>query len=498
MSLNNILKRNPAVAIVDELAHTNVPGSRNKKRYQDVLELLDAGINVIGAFNVQHLESLNDIVERATGVAVRETLPDSFLKQADQVVNLDLAVEDLQERLRAGKIYARRQDPVGAGALLQGAEPGAPARARAARGRRERRARERAAGRARSGPRGRRRRAAQPGHGLPVVGVAARRRRWCGRARGWPGASAPTGSSCSSRRPGRRRSRSTPARSGMLLANTDLARELGAEVIRLRARDPVHAILEFARSHGVGHVVVGRSDQPSWKQLFGRSIPIRLVREGERPRRPRGRDRRRGRRAVKLQDQAAARPGAAGDRAGAGGRAVSGRDQRGSADQSRLILADNYRSVLAAQRMKEALERIDETAVYVLVGHTADAAAEIAPHRRAFENELAVQEGNVTEAGEGSVTRALRQRLERRTGAASMRYLALGAAAERERAYFGELKPVFTRVKQRADEVLAHQPGRDGAQERSRLRARRALLRAPRHERPSCWCSSSGCSPPPG
>jgi two-component system sensor histidine kinase KdpD len=66
----------------------------------------------------------------------------------------------------------------------------------------------------------------------------------------------------------------------LLLANTDLARELGAEVIRLRARDPVHAILEFARSHGVGHVVVGRSDQPSWKQLFGRSIPIRLVREG--------------------------------------------------------------------------------------------------------------------------------------------------------------------------------------------------------------------------
>src|SRR5262245_64446123 len=111
MSLNNILKRNPAVAIVDELAHTNVPGSRNKKRYQDALELLDAGINVIGAFNVQHLESLNDVVERATSVAVRETLPDSFLKQADQVVNLDLAVEDLQERLRTGKIYTADKIP---------------------------------------------------------------------------------------------------------------------------------------------------------------------------------------------------------------------------------------------------------------------------------------------------------------------------------------------------------------------------------------------------
>jgi two-component system sensor histidine kinase KdpD len=111
MSLNNILKRNPSVALVDELAHTNVPGSRNKKRYQDVLELLDAGINVIGALNVQHLDSLNDLVGQVTGVVVRETVPDSFLKRADQVVNLDLAVEDLQERLRAGKIYAPDKIP---------------------------------------------------------------------------------------------------------------------------------------------------------------------------------------------------------------------------------------------------------------------------------------------------------------------------------------------------------------------------------------------------
>jgi len=86
--------------------HVNhAPGSSNRKRWQDVLALLDAGINVIGALNVQHLESLNGLIERATGVAVRETVPDSFLKQADQVVNLDLSVEDLQERLRAGKIY---------------------------------------------------------------------------------------------------------------------------------------------------------------------------------------------------------------------------------------------------------------------------------------------------------------------------------------------------------------------------------------------------------
>jgi two-component system sensor histidine kinase KdpD len=279
MSLNNILKRNPAVAIVDELAHTNVPGSRNKKRYQDALELLDAGINVIGAFNVQHLESLNDIVERATGVAVRETLPDSFLKQADQVVNLDLAVEDLQERLRAGKIYAadkipwalenffkeQNLDRLRELALREVAESVERASARPA-----------AADPARLGD----------GAGSP-------RRVMVGLSSASPRAAAPVrkGSRLAGRlstdwfvvfveTPSETPEQIDAGAQRMLLANTDLARELGAEVIRLRDRDPVHAILEFARSHGVGHVVVGRSDQPSWKQWLGRSIPIRLVREG--------------------------------------------------------------------------------------------------------------------------------------------------------------------------------------------------------------------------
>ncbi|HKX49113.1 MAG TPA: histidine kinase, partial [Candidatus Binatia bacterium] len=111
MDLDAVLKRRPQVAIVDELAHTNAPFCRNKKRYQDALELLDAGINVICAFNVQHLESLNEIVKQATGVVVRETLPDSILKRADQVVDIDLAVEDLIDRLRAGKIYALDKVP---------------------------------------------------------------------------------------------------------------------------------------------------------------------------------------------------------------------------------------------------------------------------------------------------------------------------------------------------------------------------------------------------
>jgi two-component system sensor histidine kinase KdpD len=105
MDLEAVIQRHPAIAIVDELAHTNVPGSKNSKRYQDVLDILDAGISVITAVNIQHLESLNDIVTRTTGVRVRETIPDYFLRRADEVVNVDVSVDTLRTRLRQGKIY---------------------------------------------------------------------------------------------------------------------------------------------------------------------------------------------------------------------------------------------------------------------------------------------------------------------------------------------------------------------------------------------------------
>jgi two-component system sensor histidine kinase KdpD len=105
MDLDGILRRTPQMCVVDELAHTNVSGSRHEKRYQDVLELLDAGISVLTAVNIQHLETLNDAVGRVTGVRVRETIPDRFLDRADEVVNVDVTVEELQSRLRQGKVY---------------------------------------------------------------------------------------------------------------------------------------------------------------------------------------------------------------------------------------------------------------------------------------------------------------------------------------------------------------------------------------------------------
>ena len=105
MDVDAVLSRKPQVALIDELAHTNMPGSKNQKRYQDVQEILAAGVHVITTLNVQHLESLYDTVEKTVHVKVRERLPDWILGEADEIVNVDLSPEDLQKRLQEGKIY---------------------------------------------------------------------------------------------------------------------------------------------------------------------------------------------------------------------------------------------------------------------------------------------------------------------------------------------------------------------------------------------------------
>jgi two-component system sensor histidine kinase KdpD len=277
MSLNQILKRRPSVALVDELAHTNPPDSRNRRRYQDVVELLDAGINVIGAFNIQHLESLNDLVERVTSVVVRETIPDSFLKQADQVVNLDLAVEDLQERLRAGKIYPAERIPW---ALEHFFKEQNLAHLRELSLREVAESLERAASKRPSGqdsgtaPASTRSRVMVcVSSGSPRTPMLVRRgSRMAGRFNTeWFVVFVET--------PGESPGAIDAEVQRHLMANIEKAKELGAETVRLKDSDPVRAILEFAGSHNIGHIVVGRSGRPWWRQLFGRSIPLRLVRE---------------------------------------------------------------------------------------------------------------------------------------------------------------------------------------------------------------------------
>jgi len=111
MDLQAIINLHPEVVIVDELAHTNVPGSKHEKRWMDVMEILDAGINVITAVNIQHIESLHDDVKEITGIEVSERIPDKILQDADEVINIDLAVEELIERLKQGKIYDPNKIP---------------------------------------------------------------------------------------------------------------------------------------------------------------------------------------------------------------------------------------------------------------------------------------------------------------------------------------------------------------------------------------------------
>jgi two-component system, OmpR family, sensor histidine kinase KdpD len=275
MDLDAVLARRPQVTVVDEIAHTNVPGSRNRKRYQDVLELLAAGINVICAFNVQHLESLKDVVERATGVTIRETVPDTLLKQADQVVNLDLDAEDLLERLRAGKIYAA--DKVG-WALQHFFKPQNLSSLRELA---LREVAERLDSRATAAP-GVEPRAPTSGRVMVCLASASPRAaellrrgsRMAGRLNtDWFVVYVET--------PDEAPMRIASEAQRRLIDNIERATDLGAQVRRLQARDAVPALLQFARTHGVSHILVGRSSQPWWRQRLGLTFAHRMLRAAD-------------------------------------------------------------------------------------------------------------------------------------------------------------------------------------------------------------------------
>jgi two-component system sensor histidine kinase KdpD len=281
MDLDTVLTRRPEIAVVDEIAHTNVPGSKNRRRYQDVLEILDAGISVIGAFNIQHLESLHDVVERVTEVNVRETVPDSFLKQADQVVNLDLAVEDLLERLKGGKIYSAEKVEWALEHFFKDGKLGT-LRELALREVAESLDRASRAGRAVTGEPGVEAEKGATGRVMvcmsayPARAAALLRRgsRLAGRLNtDWfvvyveTPREAPNLIDAEAQR--------------FLLANVEKARELGAEVVRLKSDDPAAALLDFARSHGVGQIIVGRSHESWLRQTLGRSVAARMFRDAE-------------------------------------------------------------------------------------------------------------------------------------------------------------------------------------------------------------------------
>jgi two-component system sensor histidine kinase KdpD len=275
MDLDGILARKPEWAIVDELPHTNAPGSRHEKRWQDVEELLAAGINVITAMNIQHLESLNAVVRRITGVEVRETVPDSVLARADQIVNVDLSIEGLRERLREGKIYPA--DHVEQ-ALKNFFKPSNLTSLRElalreiARGLNRRR--EDLETLRREG--GRRTLVAD----RLMVGLSSNPRdsasllRKASRIAGqlnadWYAVHVET--------PAESVARIDTRNFVKLLDNINLAGDLGAETVWLKSDDVVRAMVDFAREHGVTKIIVGRTSQPFWRRMLGRTVPLRLV-----------------------------------------------------------------------------------------------------------------------------------------------------------------------------------------------------------------------------
>jgi two-component system sensor histidine kinase KdpD len=271
MDLAAVLRRKPQVAIVDELAHTNPPGSRNARRYQDVTTLLDAGISVIAAFNVQHLESLNDLVERLTGLKVHDTVPDTFVKKADQVVNIDLSVEDLLDRLHAGAIYPPERVPWALEHVFR-RECLASLRELALREVAETLDRREALAPPRPTQVSGRVMVCLSSLSPRALTLLRRGSRFAGRlATDWFVVYVET--------PGEAPERIRPEVQRVIVANVEKARELGAEVVRLKARDAVSALLDFARSHGVATILAGRSRRPPWSRLLRRSPVDRLFDE---------------------------------------------------------------------------------------------------------------------------------------------------------------------------------------------------------------------------
>jgi two-component system sensor histidine kinase KdpD len=287
MDTDAILKRRPDLALVDELAHTNVPGGRHDKRYQDVEELLDAGVSVLGTLNVQHLESLHDLVLRETGIDVRERVPDRFLKRADEVVVVDLPPEELQERLQQGKVYPPEKVERALRSFFR-AENLAALRQLALREVAhaiELRSRAKV-------------QTARPGdreHGeqepeSPRGTVDAERvmvcmssqpsatRRLLRRGARLAGGLNSVWYVVYIRTPNESTERIDSASLRLLSDNINLAKELGAIVVRLEGTDIATTLARFAKEHGITHAIFGRTRIPVWRERLVGSVVDRFMR----------------------------------------------------------------------------------------------------------------------------------------------------------------------------------------------------------------------------
>ena len=275
MDLDAIIERNPAVVVVDELAHTNIKGSRNEKRYEDVLELLKNDISVITAVNIQHIESLNDVVARTTGVQVRETVPDCFFKRADEVIDIDVSIDTLRTRLKQGKIYSSEKIEQALSNFFRKGNLAAL---------RELALREVAQHQAEQDHEYRKREGleqatmpekvmvcmASRGSAKKILRVGSR---IAGRlANGdWCAVYVET----SKEEPGR----ITPETYATLQENIKFAETLGANVFKLKSNDVADALLKFARANEITHVIFGQSARSRWEIFWKGSIINRFLRE---------------------------------------------------------------------------------------------------------------------------------------------------------------------------------------------------------------------------
>jgi two-component system, OmpR family, sensor histidine kinase KdpD len=269
MDTDAILARRPTVCLVDELAHTNAPGSRNAKRYEDVRELLRAGINVISTLNVQHVESLYDTVERFTHVKVKERIPDSVVAEADQVVNVDLSAEDLQERLRKGLVYPpERAERALANFftdenLSQLRELAVEHIAHHL----DRRRQGRGAGR----PAGSERVMVCLSSRSPIAARLLRSGARLADRLGAPWYAVYV------QTPGERMEKVDAATQRQIDDTLTLAHQLGGIPMKYSGADVASAVAEFSREYNITHIVIGRTRQPWYRRLLGRSILERLL-----------------------------------------------------------------------------------------------------------------------------------------------------------------------------------------------------------------------------
>lgn len=277
MDLDAILERRPDVVLVDELAHTNVPGSRNAKRYQDVEEILSAGIHVISTLNVQHLESLYETIERATGVKVRERIPDRVVAEADQLVNVDVTTEDLRQRLVEGKVYTKESVDAALEHFFKetNLEQLRELTLRELAAQIDSRRRETLDEETPSSPD--QVMVCLSSRGPNSEALLRYTSRLAGRLnRNWYALYVQT----SGEKP-----TVIDAETQRILSNTlTLAQQLGATVFTYRGDDVVKTILQFAKEYRVGHIVVGstRGKYPYWRRLLGqKSIVERLITESE-------------------------------------------------------------------------------------------------------------------------------------------------------------------------------------------------------------------------